>query len=75
MLHEDWTCMRATNTLVAMVQLLFKGASVLVCSASREGGTPMHEAASTSSNEAVNELLRAGASPFVFNRHSTLHSK
>lgn len=32
----------------------------------------MHEAASTSANEAALELLRHGASPFVVNRHSAL---
>ena len=55
------------------MQLLAKGASLLVCSPVRDGGTPMHEAAATSANEAALELLRHGASPFVVNRHSTPH--
>ena len=51
-----------------ILQLISKGANINACSNKRDGGTPLHEAASAASSpDMINLLLMAGASPFVAN--------
>jgi ankyrin repeat protein len=59
-------------TISVQMQLLRKGANIRACCADKEGGTPLHEAASTSASEAANTLLRYGANPFIMNYHRAL---
>ena len=54
------------------VQLLAKGANKRACANDREGGTPLHEATSTGAMDAINVLLRHGASPFLINSFRAL---